>query len=122
MKIGTTERVVTPLKLLPESFVEESIKIQGLGLALECLSRAFRFLRESLTLGHLGDAELQENAKEALDYFPSLLEVLAEYCQDRKDCLDGYIEDLREHIKALSKKASPQKVSEEAESEKTKHR
>jgi len=101
MKIEIRERVVTPLDLLPESFVEESIKVQGLGMALECLSHIARFIRESITRGHLGDAELRENAREALDYFPSLLKVLAEFCEDRKECLDTYTEDLRENIKAL---------------------
>lgn len=105
MKIETREKVVTPLNLLPESFVEESIKVQGLGMALHCLSLSFRFIRESMALGHLGDAELRETAKEIMDYFPALLDVLAEFCEDRKDCLDIYTEDLRENIKALKKKA-----------------
>ncbi len=114
MKIETCERVVTPLKLLLESFVEESIKVQGLGLALECLSHAFRFFRESHALGHLGDAELRETAKEMLDHFPALLQVLAEYCEDRKDCLDSYVEDLEKIIKDMKQEASPDEGSREA--------
>jgi len=51
-----------------------------------------------------------------------ILADLAEYCQDRKDCLDGYIEDLREHVKALNKKASPEDRSEEAESKTQNHK
>jgi len=105
MKIETREKPVIPLELLPSSFTEESIKVQGLGLALECLSRTFRFLRESLAKGHLRDAELQENAEEMLDRFPALLDVLAEFCEDRKESLDSYVEDLRENIKNLKRKA-----------------
>lgn len=109
------KKTTTSLKLLPGYFTEESIKVQGLGLALECLSHAFRFFRESHALGHLGDAELRETAKEMLDYFPALLQVLAEYCEDRKDCLDSYVEDLEKIIKDMKQEASPDNESREAQ-------